>query len=63
MMIWIKGFIRGLYAIPIFLFRVFMSSALISCGAFIVLGEWAYGRKSSYLGLRQEVLELWGVKK
>ena len=59
---WIKGFIRGVYAIPIFIFRVFMSCVMILFAAIVLLGEWAHEGEGCYGLWKQGFQELWGIK-
>jgi len=58
---WTKGFIRALYAIPIFAVRLALSLVFIPIGAIFMLGDWAHNEKFLVKDWTDGIKELWNV--
>jgi len=61
MTIWIKGIVRGLYAIPIFLLRVYISVIVVPIGFIVCLGDWAHNDKFQLSDWTDGLKQLWGM--
>jgi|CoawatStandDraft_6_1074263.scaffolds.fasta_scaffold21034_6 hypothetical protein len=63
-MSWLKGFVRGVYALPIFVIRVAVTVPVIFVGVFVVVGEWAHGDCTrSIKSFKEGLSDLWGFHK